>query len=79
MDVVSELIGVPEPDRAELRALADLLVHREDGPARRAAAGVEAALTLAGYYADLVAERRRRPARRPDLGAARPPRSTATG
>ena len=31
MDVISELIGVPTADRDELRRLADLLVHREDG------------------------------------------------
>ena len=31
MDVISELLGVPSPDRAELRAQADLLVHREEG------------------------------------------------
>ena len=42
MDVISELVGVPASDRAEVRRLADLLVHRE-----------------AGYYADMVADRRR--------------------
>ena len=31
MDVISELVGVPVADRAELRRLADLLVHREEG------------------------------------------------
>jgi hypothetical protein len=31
MDVISELIGVPEPDRAELRAWADAVVHRDEG------------------------------------------------
>ena len=31
MDVISELMGVPEADRDELRRLADLLVHREEG------------------------------------------------
>ena len=33
MDVISELIGVPEQDRQPLRALADTVVHREDGVA----------------------------------------------
>ncbi len=60
MDVISELMGVPGPDRAELRRLADLLVHREEGVQDVPAAGVEAALTLAGYYADMISERRRR-------------------
>jgi hypothetical protein len=62
MDVISDLVGVPEPDRAEVRRLADLLVHREEGVLDVPRAGMEAALTLAGYYGELVAERRRRPA-----------------
>jgi cytochrome P450 len=61
MDVVCEMMGVPEPDRAELRRLAELVVHREDGVRDVPAEGMEAALHLVGYYADLVAERRRRP------------------
>ncbi len=59
MDVISELVGVPPADRAELRRLADLLVHREEGIDDVPPEGVEAALTLAGYYADMVADRRR--------------------
>jgi cytochrome P450 len=61
MDVISELTGVPDADRHELRRLADLLVHREEGIDDVPPEGIAAALTLAGYYADLVAERRRRP------------------
>ncbi|WP_285692738.1 cytochrome P450 [Actinomadura sp. NBRC 104412] len=61
MDVVSDLMGVPESDRDELRRLADLVVHREEGLNDIPPAGMEAALTLAAYYQDLVAERRRRP------------------
>ncbi len=59
MDVISELVGVPPSDRAELRRLADLLVHREEGIDDVPPEGVEAALTMAGYYADMVADRRR--------------------
>jgi cytochrome P450 len=59
MDVICELIGVPEADRAELRRLADLVVHREDGLLDVPPAGMEAALELVGYYAGLLAERRR--------------------
>ncbi|UBU09262.1 cytochrome P450 [Nonomuraea gerenzanensis] len=68
MDVVSELMGVPESDRDEVRRLADLVVHREEGLNDVPPAGMEAALVLAGYYQDLVAERRRRP--RADLTSA---------
>jgi cytochrome P450 len=58
MDVISELIGVPEADRAELRRLADTVVHREDGVFDVPQAGVAAALTLVGYYAGMLAARR---------------------
>jgi cytochrome P450 len=61
MDVISDLIGVPRADRAELRRLADLLVHREEGVTDVPPAGIEAAFALAVYYQDMVTERRRRP------------------
>lgn len=61
MDVISEMMGVPEADRDEVRRLADLLVHREEGVYDVPAAGMEAALTLVDYYAEMLAERRRRP------------------
>jgi cytochrome P450 len=62
MDVISDLIGVPEQDRDELRRLADVVVHREEGIHDVPPSGMAAALELAGYYADLVARRRRSPA-----------------
>ena len=58
MDVISEMIGVPEADRDDVRKLADTVVHREDGLFDVPQAGLEAALTLVGYYADLLARRR---------------------
>ena len=60
MDVISEMIGVPDADRAEVRHLADLLVHRDEGVFDVPQAGMEAALELAGYFAEMLAERRRR-------------------
>ncbi|MDZ7676842.1 MAG: cytochrome P450 [Acidimicrobiales bacterium] len=62
MDVISELLGVPSEDRSQLRELSDLLVHREEGVLDVPPAGIEAFFELAGYYSDLVAERRRTPA-----------------
>jgi len=61
MDVISELLGVPQADRDELRRLADLLVAREDGLRDVPPAGAGSALVLFGYFADLIAERRRHP------------------
>jgi len=60
MDVVSELLGVPVADRDELRRLSDLLVHREDGVHDVPPAGIEAAITLVGYYTAMLDERRER-------------------
>ncbi|MFI0357857.1 cytochrome P450 [Actinomadura sp. 9N407] len=60
MDVISEMMGVPEADRAEVRRLADLVVHREEGLNDVPVAGMEAALTLVGYYEEMLAERRKR-------------------
>ncbi|WP_435747507.1 cytochrome P450 [Nocardioides sp. SYSU DS0663] len=61
MDVISEMMGVPEPDRDEVRRLADLVVHREEGVYDVPQAGMEAAMTLVGYYADMLAHRRKQP------------------
>jgi cytochrome P450 len=58
MDVISELVGVPPSDRAEIRRLADLLLHRDEGMNDIPPEGMEAALLLAGYYADMVTDRR---------------------
>ncbi|MDX6741987.1 cytochrome P450 [Actinocorallia sp. A-T 12471] len=70
MDVICELTGVPEADRDELRRLADLVVHRVEGINDVPPEGMEAALTLVGYYQDMVAERRRGGSSGDDLTAA---------
>jgi cytochrome P450 len=68
MDVISELVGVPQSDRVEIRRLADLVVHREDGLFDVPPAGMEAAFTLVGYYQGMIDERRTK--RRDDLASA---------
>jgi cytochrome P450 len=68
MDVISEMIGVPRTDRAELRRLADLLMHRVEGFNDVPPEGVEAAFAMAGYFGDMVTSRRARPAE--DLASA---------
>ncbi|WP_280496544.1 cytochrome P450, partial [Nocardia asiatica] len=68
MDVISELMGVPAADRVEIRRLADLVVHREDGVLDVPVAAAEASMKLLVYYAEMVAERRR--VRREDLTSA---------
>jgi hypothetical protein len=61
MDVVSELLGVPEGDRDELREWADLVLHRDPGVAEVPPAGRQATRSLLDYFARLVVDRRRRP------------------
>jgi cytochrome P450 len=61
MDVISEMLGVPEDDRDRLRHWADTLLHREDGVTGIPQAGLEAGRSIAGYFQALVSSRRRRP------------------
>ena len=62
MDVVSEMMGVPEQDRDEVRRLGDLLVHREDGLRDVPEAGMNAAVELITYYEKLIDTKRLTPA-----------------
>jgi cytochrome P450 len=61
MDVISEMMGVPAVDRDEVRRLADIVLHREEGVYDVPEAGVAASLELITYYADMVAQRKKRP------------------
>ncbi|GAA2614871.1 cytochrome P450 [Actinomadura fulvescens] len=67
-DVISELVGVPEAERGELRRLADLAMHREPGGREMTAEGLAALMELIGHFADLVSDRRLR--RQDDLVSA---------
>ena len=61
MDVISELMGVPEPDRARVRAWADGVMHRDEGVTDVPPEAIEASLNLIVYYQEMVAERRKKP------------------
>ena len=60
MDVISELMGVPEPDRVQVRAWADGVMHRDDGVTDVPPEAIEASLNLIVYYQEMVAERRKK-------------------
>ncbi|MDF5755877.1 cytochrome P450 [Spongiactinospora sp. TRM90649] len=62
LDVVSELVGVPETDRDEVRRLAALSLHREDQNQEVTPEGAQAGADLLAYYGGLIAARRARPA-----------------
>ncbi|MGW6334532.1 cytochrome P450 [Nocardia rhamnosiphila] len=61
MDVISELMGVPAADRDEIRHMADMVMHREDGVTDVPDSAIEASLNLVVYYSDMVAQRRENP------------------
>lgn len=61
MDVISEMMGVPKADRDQVRAYADLVVHREEGIEDVPPAGIEAAMALVEYYTDMIAKRKAAP------------------
>jgi len=61
MDVISEMLGVPEADRDQLRLWADTVVHREEGITDVPPAALEAVAAILGYFNDHVAARRARP------------------
>jgi len=61
MDVVSEMLGVPEEDRDQLRTWADTVLHREPGVAEVPEAGMQAAARLLGYFAEHVGARHESP------------------
>jgi len=68
MDVISELIGVPEEDRTAIRTWADLVVHREEGIEGLPASTLEAAARMLEYLVAMLADRRQH--RRDDLTGA---------
>jgi cytochrome P450 len=61
MDVISELMGVPDADRAEVRKLADDVMHRDEGVTDVPPQAVAASIALLTYYADLIKQCRANP------------------
>jgi cytochrome P450 len=61
MDVISEMLGVPEADRAQLRVQADLLVHRDEGSVDLPPEGVAAFVAIRSYFRAHLAGLRKRP------------------
>lgn len=61
MDVISELMGVPVADRDRIRAMADGVMHREDGVNDVPASAIEASINLIVYYQQMIADRRKKP------------------
>lgn len=62
MDVISELMGVPEADRARIRGLADVVLHRDDGVTDVPQPAIHASVELMTYYSQMIADFRKHPA-----------------
>jgi len=61
MDVISALLGIPAADRDEVRGLSNDVLHRDPGSPVLPQRALEAMAKLVDYFADALAERRRRP------------------
>jgi cytochrome P450 len=60
-DVISELVGVPSADRAQILRWSNESLLREEGSGAITQASAAATLNLVGYYQQLIADRRARP------------------
>ncbi|MDZ7731978.1 MAG: hypothetical protein U5R31_01690 [Acidimicrobiia bacterium] len=58
MDVISEMLGVPEADRDTLREWTDTMLHRETGEPEMTPAGEEAGAKVFQYFLDHVRAKR---------------------
>jgi cytochrome P450 len=61
MDVISELMGVPEPDRVRVRELADGVLHRDEGVTDVPPSAIRASIELMTYYSGLISEFKKAP------------------
>jgi cytochrome P450 len=61
MDVISELMGVPKPDRARVRELADAVLHRDEGLADVPPSAIQASVDLMAYYNGMISEFKKAP------------------
>jgi cytochrome P450 len=62
VEIISRMLGVPEPDRQQIRLWLDESLHREPGNPAPTERGVQAGLESGAYFYGLVAEKRANPA-----------------
>lgn len=61
VEIIAELLGVPEDDRQQIRHWLDAMLHRDPGEVRRTPAGNDASFALGTYFYGLTAEKRAAP------------------
>ncbi len=62
VEIISRMLGVPAPDRQQIRHWLDAMLHREPGQMDPTEGGTTAALETVAYFLELVADKRRHPA-----------------
>jgi len=60
VEVISQILGVPEGDRQQIRHWTDAMLHREPDDPRPTKEGMEGGLHQTLYFLELVAEKRKR-------------------
>ncbi len=61
IEVISEMLGVPEADRVQVREWSDVVLTREEGNPEIPAAAHQAMAASLGYFKELIDERKKRP------------------
>lgn len=60
-EIISRMLGVPEPDRQQIRHWLDSMLHREAGQMDPTPEGMAAALENVTYFLELIADKRKHP------------------
>jgi cytochrome P450 len=62
VDIISRMLGVPEPDRQWIRETLDVALHRKEGQQELGAENIEAFASSYQYFVDLTRDKRANPA-----------------
>ena len=61
VEIISRMLGVPEPDRQQIRHWLDSMLHREAGQMDPTSEGMAAALENVSYFLELIGDKRKHP------------------
>ena len=61
VEVISAMLGVPGPERQQVRHWVDAMLSREQGNAKPTNVGIEASLALAQFFLELTRQKRKAP------------------
>ena len=62
VEIISQILGVPKPDRQQIRLWTDEMLHRDEHDHQPTQAGMEAGLNQVVYFLELIKEKRAHPA-----------------